>query len=86
MRIATAVIVALALLTAPATAQFGGGGKHNRGGDDKKSEAKTPKVDEKAYKADSNAYRSPRKNTIHGELHGLPIQPRRRNNRRLSRP
>ena len=51
MRIATAVIVALALLAAPASAQFGGGGKRNRGGDDKKNEAKTPKVDEKAYKA-----------------------------------
>ena len=25
--------------------------KRNRGGDDKKNEAKTPKVDEKAYKA-----------------------------------
>ena len=51
MRIATAVIVALALLAAPASAQFGGGGKRNRGGDDKKNEVKTPKVDEKAYKA-----------------------------------
>jgi hypothetical protein len=51
MRIATAVIVALALLAAPASAQFGGGGKRNRGGDDKKNEAKAPKVDEKAYKA-----------------------------------
>jgi hypothetical protein len=50
MRIATAVIVALALLAAPASAQFGGG-KRNRGGDDKKNEAKTPRADEKAYKA-----------------------------------
>jgi hypothetical protein len=51
MRTITAVIIALALLTAPVSAQFGGGGKRNRGGDDKKNEAKTPKVDEKAYKA-----------------------------------
>ncbi len=51
IRIATAVIVALALLAAPASAQFGGGGKRHRGGDDKKNEANTPKVDEKAYKA-----------------------------------
>ena len=51
MRIATAVIIALALLAAPASAQFGGGGKRNHGGDDRKNEAKTPKVDEKAYKA-----------------------------------
>jgi hypothetical protein len=50
MRIATAVIIALALLAAPASAQFGGG-KRNHGGDDRKNEAKTPKVDEKAYKA-----------------------------------
>ena len=49
--IATAAIVALALLAAPASAQFGGGGKRHRGGDDKKNEATTPKVDEKAYKA-----------------------------------
>jgi hypothetical protein len=51
MRIATAVIIALALLAAPASAQFGGGAKRNHGGDDRKNEAKTPKVDEKAYKA-----------------------------------
>ena len=50
MRIATAVTVALALLAAPASAQFGGGGKRNHGGGEK-NETKTPKVDEKAYKA-----------------------------------
>ena len=51
MKIATVVIIALALLAAPASAQFGGAGKRNRGGDDRTNEAKTPKVDEKAYKA-----------------------------------
>ena len=50
MRIVTAVIIVLALLMSPSFAQFGGG-RRNQGGDDKKNEAKTPKVDEKAYKA-----------------------------------
>ena len=47
MRISTTVIIVLALVTAPASA----GDKRNRGGDDNKNEAKTSKVDEKAYKA-----------------------------------
>src|SRR5262245_5814835 len=47
-RIAAAVIVALALFAAPASAQFGGRGKHNRGGHDT---ARTQKVDDKDYKA-----------------------------------
>lgn len=51
IRIATAVVAVLALLAAPASAQFGGGGKRNHGGDDRTNAAKTPKVDEKAYKA-----------------------------------
>lgn len=50
MRIITAMIIVLALLMVPAFAQFGSG-KRNRGGDDKKNEAKIPKVDEKAYRA-----------------------------------
>ena len=47
MRIATAVIVALALLAAPASAQFGGLMKGKRGDD----AAKTPRVSDKDYKA-----------------------------------
>ena len=50
MRTIIAVIVALALLTAPASAQMGGGGKRNHGGDDMKNEAKASKVDDKAYR------------------------------------
>ena len=38
------------LLTLPAQAQMGGGKRH-KGGDDKASEQKKSKVDEKAYKA-----------------------------------
>jgi hypothetical protein len=49
MRIITAAVVMLALLATPASAQMGGGRRHNRDAD-KKTE-KTPKYDEKAYKA-----------------------------------
>jgi hypothetical protein len=50
MRVITAAIFVLVLAMVPASAQVGGGGKRNHGGDDKKTESK-PKVDEKAYKA-----------------------------------
>jgi hypothetical protein len=50
MRIITTAIFIIAMLMAPAFAQFNGGGKRTHGGDDKKTASK-PKVDEKAYKA-----------------------------------
>jgi hypothetical protein len=50
MKTLTVAAALLTLLTLPAQAQMGGGmGKRGQGGDTK-SEDKTPKVDEKAYK------------------------------------
>jgi hypothetical protein len=49
MKTLTVAAVLLALLAWPAQAQMGGG--RHRGGDEaKKTDDKTPKVDEKAYK------------------------------------
>ena len=48
------------LLTLPAQAQMGGGKRH-KGGDDKASEQKKPKVDEKAYKAALEKIPEPKK-------------------------
>jgi len=49
MKALTVAAVLLALLTLPAQAQMGGMGKRGHGGDTK-TDDKTPKVDEKAYK------------------------------------
>ncbi len=46
----TATAVLLALATLPAQAQMGGMGKRGGGGEPPKTEDKTPKVDDKAYK------------------------------------
>lgn len=48
MKTLTVAAMLLAILAFPARAQMGGG-RHGRGGD-AKTEDKTPKVDEKAYK------------------------------------
>jgi hypothetical protein len=48
MKILTVLVATLALITAPAYAQMGGGKRHQ--GDDKKTEPEK-KVDDKAYKA-----------------------------------
>ena len=48
MKTLTAGVMALALATTPAYAQMGGG-KRPRGDDNKKTEEKKPKVDDKAY-------------------------------------
>jgi hypothetical protein len=48
------------LLTLPAQAQMGGGKRH-KGGDDKASEQKKSKVDEKAYKAALEKIPEPKK-------------------------
>ena len=49
MRILTVAAMLLALMALPAQAQMGGMGKRG-GGDKAKTDDKTPKVDEKAYK------------------------------------
>ena len=48
MKTLTVGVMALALATTPAYAQMGGG-KRPRGDDNKKTEEKKPKVDDKAY-------------------------------------
>ena len=50
MKTLTVAAVLLALVTLPAHAQMGGMGKRGGGGERAKTEDKTPKVDEKAYK------------------------------------
>ena len=49
--IAAAILAVAVLALAPAQAQMGGGGRHQKGGNDTKSDQKKPQVDEKAYKA-----------------------------------
>jgi hypothetical protein len=49
MKTLTIAAMILAFVAVPAQAQMGGGKRHS--GDDKKTEDKKPKVDEKAYKA-----------------------------------
>jgi hypothetical protein len=50
MKTFTVAVAILALIAMPAHAQMGGG-KRNRGGDDKKTDQKKSQVDDKAYKA-----------------------------------
>jgi hypothetical protein len=50
MKTLTVVAVLLAMAMLPAQAQMGGMGKRGGGDDRPKTEDKTPKVDEKAYK------------------------------------
>jgi hypothetical protein len=50
MKTLTVAAVLLAMVTLPAQAQMGGMGKRGGGGDRPKTDDKTPKVDEKAYK------------------------------------
>jgi hypothetical protein len=60
MKRMVAAVGLVLLLTLPVQAQMGGGKRH-QGGDDKASEQKKSKVDEKAYKAALEKIPEPKK-------------------------
>ena len=75
MKTLTIAAVMLALIAAPAGAQM----KRRPSDDGKKTEDKTPKVDEKAYKAALERIPTPRKNTIPGAWRVRRRRPRNQN-------